>query len=42
MNIIGKGAFGSVYKVRNKVTGGICAAKHLKNTVSNREEVVYT
>lgn len=39
MCAIGKGAFGSVYKIRDKTTRIIYAAKHLINIPSNREEV---
>ena len=37
--MVGKGAFGSVYKIRDKTTRIIYASKHLINTPSNKEEV---
>ena len=36
---IGKGAFGSVYKIRDKTTRSLYAAKHLENIPSNKTEV---
>lgn len=36
---IGKGAFGSVYKVRDRRTRGLYAAKHVEYNESNRKEV---
>ncbi len=36
---IGKGAFGIVYKVRDRRTKGLYAAKHVEYNESNRKEV---
>ena len=36
---IGKGAFGWVYKIRDKQTRAIYAAKQLANTANNKKEV---
>ncbi len=36
---IGKGAFGSVYRVRDRRTRGLYAAKHVEYNDSNRKEV---
>ena len=40
IGLIGKGAFGSVYKVRDLKTKAIYAVKHLEYNDNNRREVI--